>query len=127
MAKRRVTIGGQPFRETSPHRCSIYEFGFFGSFTRSRSDGKLRYHVGMRMLAQYTVRGVPEEVDRILRETARRRKISINQLIIEKLSDATVGEKPYTDFSDLVGQWVPDAAFDEILQDVRVVNLDDWR
>ena len=64
---------------------------------------------------QYTVRGIPPEVDAQLRQMAGQRKQSLNQVIVDELVRATVGRKRRADFSDLVGQWIPDPAFDEIL------------
>jgi plasmid stability protein len=76
---------------------------------------------------QYTIRGVPREVDRALRERAARKKQSLNQLIVEELTAVTLGEKPRADFSDLVGRWTPDSAFDEILASQRQIELDKWK
>lgn len=76
---------------------------------------------------QYTVRGIPREVDRALRERAARRKQSLNQLIVEELTEVTIGQRPRADFSDLVGRWTPDPAFDEILAAQRQIDWDKWK
>ncbi len=76
---------------------------------------------------QYTIRGVPPEVDRLLREKAARRKQSLNQIILEELTAATVGHRARADFSDLVGQWTPDPAFDQILSAQRQIDPDKWK
>jgi hypothetical protein len=76
---------------------------------------------------QYTLRGVPPEVDRALRRKAAERKQSLNQLVIDELVAAAVGEKRRADFSDLVGKWTPDPAFDEILAAQRRIDYDKWR
>jgi len=76
---------------------------------------------------QYTLRGLPLEVDKVLRDRAKQRHMSINQVIIEELTKATVGEKRYADFSAFVGCMEPDAAFDEALEMQRQVNPEDWR
>ncbi len=76
---------------------------------------------------QFTVWGLPDEVDRALRERARTRKVSINQVIVDELTKATIGVRQYGDFSDLVGRWAPDDAFDEIIGRQRTVNPDDWQ
>jgi len=76
---------------------------------------------------QYTVRGIPREVDRILRQKAAQRKQSLNQVILDELTVATVGRKQRADFSDLVGQWTPDPAFDEILAAQRKIDWDKWQ
>ena len=82
----------------------------------------------MKMHAvQYTVRGVPAEVDLALRDRARIQNISINQVILEELTKAVIGRRQMTDFSDLVGRWHADKAFDEInTQSQRTIVPDDW-
>jgi hypothetical protein len=76
---------------------------------------------------QYTIRGVPPEVDRILRHKAARRKQSLNQVILEELTAATIGGQRKADFSDIAGKWVPDPAFDEILASQRQIDWDKWK
>lgn len=76
--------------------------------------------------AQYTIRGLPLEVDRILRERAKASKTSINQIIISELTKATIGRKQLADFSDLVGQWKQDEEFDRVLALHRVIHPDEW-
>jgi len=88
------------------------------------------YHAGMKKqasLVQYTVRGVPREVDIVLRRKAAKRKVSLNQMIVEELSEAAIGSRNRADFSDLVGKWTPDAAFDEILAAGRQIDRDKWK
>ena len=76
---------------------------------------------------QYTVRGIPPEVDRALRRKAAHRKQSLNQVIVDELIAATTGSRRRVDFTDLVGQWTPDAAFDEILAAQRQIDPDKWK
>jgi hypothetical protein len=76
---------------------------------------------------QYTVRGVPREVDLALRRKAAQKKQSINQVIVEELTHATVGRHPRADFSDLVGRWTPDPAFDEIISSQRRIDWHKWK
>ena len=76
---------------------------------------------------QYTIRGVPPEVDRVLRQKAARRKQSLNRVILEELIVATVGERRKADFSDLAGRWTPDPVFDEILAAQRQIDWDKWK
>ena len=80
-----------------------------------------------RESTQYTVRGVPREVDSVLRRKAAQAKKSINQVIIEELTKATVGRGRKADFSDLVGRWTPDPAFDEIVAAQRQIDFDKWK
>ena len=76
---------------------------------------------------RYTVRGVPREVDAALRRKARQRKQSVNQVIVEELTQATVGRRRKAGFSDLAGRWTPDPAFDEILAAQRQIDWDKWK
>ena len=76
---------------------------------------------------QYTIRGVPPEVDRVLRQKAARRKQSLNRVILEELIAVTVGQRRKADFSDLAGRWTPDPAFDEILAAQRQIDWDKWK
>jgi hypothetical protein len=88
------------------------------------------YHAGMKQQAtpvQYTIRGVPRDVDHVLRQRAAERKQSLNQVILDELTLATVGLQRRADFSDLVGKWTPDAAFDEILAAQRTIDADQWK
>lgn len=90
----------------------------------------MAYYVGMRKQAefvQYTIRGIPKEVDRALRRKASQRKQSLNQLLVEELSTAMLGRKQKADFSDLAGRWSPDKAFGEILATQRKVDVDQWK
>ena len=73
----------------------------------------------------YTVRGVPPEVDAALRKKAAQRKLSLNQVIVEELSHS-VGQK-HADFTDLVGKWEDDPAFDEIIASQRKIDWAKWK
>lgn len=76
---------------------------------------------------QYTVRGVPHEVDRALRRKAAQRKLSLNQVIVEALTAATIRARKRADFRDVAGQWTPDPAFDAILATQRRIDPDKWK
>jgi len=76
---------------------------------------------------QYTIRGVSQEIDHALRRKAASKKQSLNQLIVEELAAATIGNTLRADFSDLVGRWTPDPAFDEILAAQRQIDWNKWK
>ena len=76
---------------------------------------------------QYTIRGISPEVDRALRLKASQRKLSLNQVLLEELTQATVGQTVKADFSDLVGKWTPDPAFDEVIASQRKIDRAKWR
>lgn len=77
--------------------------------------------------AQYTVRGIPPEVDRELRRKAAQRRQSLNQTIVDELTAATTGRRKRADFSDVVGRWTPDREFDEIVASQRQIDPDKWK
>jgi hypothetical protein len=76
---------------------------------------------------QYTIRGIPPEVDRALRRKAAKRKQSLNQVIVDELTAATVGERKKADFGDLVGRWAPDPEFDEMVASQRQIDPQKWK
>jgi hypothetical protein len=47
-------------------------------------------------------------------------------VIVDELSAAAVGPRQRADFSDLAGQWIPDAAFDQILASQRQIDREKW-
>jgi hypothetical protein len=77
--------------------------------------------------AQYTIRGIPPEVDRVLRNKAAQLKLSLNQVIIDELTRITIGRTRKADFSGLVGQWTPDPGFDEVIASQRQIDWDKWK
>jgi hypothetical protein len=81
----------------------------------------------MQAKTQFTLRGVPQPVDSALRLKAKHRKQSLNQLILDELTRATVRRQPTADFSDLVGKWTPDAAFEQAVASQRQVDLEKWK
>ena len=78
---------------------------------------------------QYTVRGVPREVDKVLRRRARQRGISLNRLLIEELSAVGGGHqgRRYRLLKDLRGRWQDDREFDRILAEHRRIDPDLWK
>jgi hypothetical protein len=77
---------------------------------------------------QYTVRGIPPEVDAALRRRARQRGISLNQLLLEELSVAGgTGPQRRRQLSDLPGRWHNDPKFDRIVAEQRVIDEDLWK
>jgi hypothetical protein len=77
--------------------------------------------------AHYTIRGIPPEVDRALRAKARQRKQSLNRVVIDELTRAVIGRPMKADFSDLVGKWSADPAFDEIVASQRQIDPEIWQ
>ncbi len=64
---------------------------------------------------QYTIRNVPNTLDEALREAARARGKSLNDVALEALARGAgvTGEaRRQRDLSDIAGTWRKDAAFD---------------
>jgi len=78
---------------------------------------------------QYTVRGIPREVDKVLRRKARQRRISLNQLLVEELSAIGGGALPrrLRSLDDLGGVWREDPEFERILKEQRQVDPTLWK
>ena len=75
----------------------------------------------------YTIRGIPPEVDHALRSKAAQRKQSLNRVVVDQLTHALIGRPLKADFSDLVGKWTPDPAFDEIVASQRRIDFEKWK
>jgi len=78
---------------------------------------------------QYTIRGIPPDVDRSLRARARRKGISLNRLLVDELSAAGgVGmETKHRSLKALGGKWLEDEEFDRILSQQRKIDSELWK
>lgn len=82
------------------------------------------------MSRQYTIRAVPEEVDRALRQRARREARSLNAVVVEALARGLELEAEpvrHTDLDDLIGTWQEDPDFDRAVADFERVDDDAWK
>jgi hypothetical protein len=78
--------------------------------------------------AQYTVRSIPEHIDRELRKRAREQNKSLNHVILEILEQATSPEpKKNRDLDKYAGTWVEDPAFDEAMKDFERIDEEMWK
>lgn len=87
-------------------------------------------YIACVMSMQYTIRSVPEAVDRAVRDRARREARSINAIVVEALArglelDAKPAE--HTDLDHLIGTWQEDPAFDLAVADFERVDEDAWK
>lgn len=81
-------------------------------------------------MPQYTVRNIPESIDRELRELARRNGRSLNDQVLEAIRRGlgiVNSETIYDDLDDLAGTWEPDGEFDRAIADQDTVDSDAWR
>ena len=79
---------------------------------------------------QYTIRNVPETLDKALRRLARDRGKSLNEVAIEALARGSgVIGKPdrQRDLADIAGTWRKDPAFDSALDAQDTIDEEMWR
>ena len=80
--------------------------------------------------SQYTVRGIPDRVDKALRRRAREQGKSLNQVTVEALAaGAGVSEEPvvYHDLDSLAGSWQADPEFDAAMDEQDQIDPDLWK
>jgi hypothetical protein len=80
---------------------------------------------------QYTIRGVPDHVDNLLRQKARSSGKSLNEMalaaLIETCGDSDLSTR-YHDLDDLSGSWVENAkGFDEAMVSLRRTDPEIWK
>ncbi|HKJ85521.1 MAG TPA: hypothetical protein VKA06_05565 [Spirochaetia bacterium] len=81
-------------------------------------------------MPQYTIRNVPESIDRELRQRAKRTGKSLNDTAVEAIKrglGVANTDHAYDDLDDLAGTWQHDEAFDRAIQDQDTVDADAWR
>ena len=79
---------------------------------------------------QYTIRNVPESLDRALRERAKAEGRSLNDVTVQALLQALgLDEKPpkRRDLSSFLGTWVDDPDMERAFEEQRRVDPDAWR
>jgi plasmid stability protein len=88
------------------------------------------YIAGMqRRHAQYTLRGVPDHVDRAIRERAASDGQSLNTVALEAMERGLGLSKQVTRFHDLdhlAGSWVDDPEFDRVIAEMDVIDDELW-
>ena len=81
-----------------------------------------------RSTVQYTIRGIPRQVDEVLRRKARQRGVSLNQMLVDELCAVGEGGQPrrYRRIADLGARWRDDPEFDRALSEQRRIDRDLW-
>ena len=79
---------------------------------------------------QYTIRGVPAEVDAALRQRAKREARSLNAVVIDALArglalDAVPAK--HADLDPLIGSWQDDPAFDRAVAEFERIDDESWQ
>jgi predicted transcriptional regulator len=75
---------------------------------------------------QYTVRNVSSDLDRNLRQIARKKHQSLNETLLEALQ-ASVGQAEYHDLDFVAGSWLEDADTAKALKDQRKIDKEMWQ
>lgn len=79
---------------------------------------------------QYTIRNLPMQLDRAIRERARHENKSLNEVTIEALLRAfgMQGDPlPTRDLSDVVGTWQEDPEMEQVFAEQRRVDPELWK
>ena len=78
---------------------------------------------------QYTIRGVPPEVDAALRKKAHQKRISLNRLLVDELTQAAglPAQRKKRSLKGIAGRWKEDPEFDRAIEDQRKIDWDLWR
>ena len=89
------------------------------------------YNAGiMKKKVQYTVRSVPEDVDKVLREKAVREGCSLNTYLIDTLkSGAGLSNNPpsFHDLDHLSGKLVSDPECEKALEEFDKIDEEMWK
>lgn len=81
-------------------------------------------------MRQYTIRNVPDPLDKALRERAEQEGASLNETVIDAIRrglGVAESEPRYDDLDDLAGTWQSDPEFDSAIKDHDKVDPDAWR
>ena len=79
---------------------------------------------------QYTIRGLPAQLDKLIRKRAKEEGKSLNTVAVEALMEAfglRGSELARRDVGRLAGSWVEDPVVDEALSAQRVIDDEMWR
>lgn len=79
---------------------------------------------------QYTLRKIPKELDKALRQKARKEGRSLNEVAIEALSRGAGMNQGVVKNHDLdfaIGTWVHDPETEKVLQEQRQIDPDLWK
>jgi hypothetical protein len=79
---------------------------------------------------QYTIRGISEKIDDMVREQAQKYEKSLNSLLVDALARGLgAGDEPALchDMDDLIGTWIDDEQFNRAIAAFETVDEDLWR
>ena len=87
------------------------------------------YNAGMKTM-QYTIRQVPEQVDRLVRLQAKKERKSLNAVLLEIIKRGIGlkdGPMEYHDLDELAGSWVFDPEFDAAMKTFASIDEELWK
>ena len=87
------------------------------------------YTAGMKT-TQYTIRNIPEQVDRLVRQQAKKTHKSLNAVLLAALKRGIgVADEPaeYHDLDELAGSWVADPEFDDAMKAFESIDEELWK
>lgn len=79
---------------------------------------------------QYTIRTIPSEIDRALRQRAKREAKSLNAVVVDVLARGLAldaGPVRHTDLDHLIGTWQEDPEFDRTIAGFERVDVELWK
>ena len=78
---------------------------------------------------QYTIRGIPLQVDRAIRTLAQKERKPLNQAVLDVLSHAmgVSSEQIFSDLDFLVGSWIEDPEFEEAISEQSKIDQEIWK
>ena len=86
--------------------------------------------IACTMSTQYTIRAVPDAVDRAVRQRAGREAKSLNAVVVEALArglELDAKSTEHTDLDHLIGSWQEDPEFDRAIADFEHIDEDAWK
>lgn len=80
-------------------------------------------------MIQYTIRKIPEYIDRIARSQSKQNHKSLNSVLLEALSKGLDADQQieYHDMDDLAGTWAADPDIDAALDSFNNIDKDLWK
>ena len=78
---------------------------------------------------QYTIRGIPESLDKAIRSRASEEGKSLNEVAIEALAEGiglTSGDYTKRNLEGIAGTWAKDSAFEKAIAEQHRVDQDLW-
>ena len=87
-------------------------------------------YIACAMSTQYTIRSVPEAVDRAVRQRAKQESKSLNAVVVEAIArglELDAKAAVHTDLDDLIGTWQEDLEFDRAVAAFERIDDDAWK